>query len=274
MWIAGAMSVLNIGLDALLVFGAGPVPALGIAGAAWATVASQVAAAVTAWVVVVGRIGWTLRFEVARVGALFVIGRDMVIRTAALLLFVLVSTRVALQMGPAAGAAHQAVRQVFMLLAFLLDAWAASTQSLVAWFLGAGSRAAARRVAVVGMQWAVGSGFALALVLLLAEPAVAALLVPPDARTIFAATWPVFALAQPLSAVSFLTDGVHWGTGDFAWLRNGMLVSTGVGLALLWPIDPGVPDLRQVWLVTAVWLALRSAVGVVRLWPGLGRAPL
>jgi MATE family multidrug resistance protein len=36
-------NVLNAGLDALLVFGAGPIPPLGLAGAAWATVAATAA---------------------------------------------------------------------------------------------------------------------------------------------------------------------------------------------------------------------------------------
>ena len=276
MWIAAAMSILNVVLDPVLIFGWGWVPALGIAGAAWATVASQVAGAVVACWVVVRRLGWTFRFEPRRVGSLFRVGRDMVIRTSALLLFMIVSTRVALQMGREAGAAHQAIRQTWMLLAFLLDAYAASAQSLVAWFLGSARPDLARRVARVSVGWGLATGFALAGGLFALEPAFAALLVPPEAREVFARAWPVFALSQPASALSFVTDGIHWGTSDYGYLRNGMLVSSAVGLVLLLQVDTAtVPAaLDAVWLVTLLWVAVRSAFGVVRVWPGFGRSPL
>jgi MATE family multidrug resistance protein len=274
MWIAGVMSLANVLLDALLIFGWGPIPALGIAGAALATVVSQVAGAAVACFVVVRRVGWSWSFTPSRVGALFVVGRDMVLRTAALLFFMLLATRVALQMGSTAGAGHQAIRQIWMLLAFLLDAYAATTQSLIAYFRGAGRAQLARRVAGVGVLWGLATGFALSLALWLAEPAVAALLVPPEARAVFAAGWPIFVLSQPLNALSFVTDGIHWGTGDFAYLRNGMLTASVVGVALLLGIDTSTPRLDSVWLVTAIWIGVRSAFGLVRVWPGFGEAPL
>ena len=279
MWIAGGMSLVNVVLDALLVFGFGPVPALGIAGAAWATVASQLFGAAAAGTLVVRRIGWSWHFEAARVGALFVVGRDMVIRTASLLVFMLFATRVALRMGATAGAANQAIRQVWMLLAFLLDAYAASTQSLVAFFRGAVRPELALRVARLGVLWGLGTGLALSLLLGLGEPVVAALLVPPEARAVFAGAWPVFVLAQPFSALSFVTDGIHWGARDYAYLRNGMLVASGLGLAGLYVValqtrDGAPPRLDLVWGVTLAWIAVRSAFGCLRIWPGVGHAPL
>jgi len=55
MYVMAASNALNIVLDPLLIFGLGPFPRLGVAGAAWATVLAQaVAAALALWVLLGG----------------------------------------------------------------------------------------------------------------------------------------------------------------------------------------------------------------------------
>ncbi len=275
LWIAGGVSAANIVLDALLIFGAGPIPAFGITGAAWATTASQIAGAGLAVLAVRQRIGLTSRLDVRRAVALLVIGRDMVMRTGALLLFVLWSTRSAIHIGAEAGAAHQALRQIWMLMAFLLDAFAASAQSLVGYFLGAAEVALARRVARVACSWGLGAGAVVALLLLASESMVAFLLVPPPAQVIFSVPWVICAVTQPLNALSFVTDGIHLGTADYAYLRNGMFVATAIGILSLEAIDLRSPNaLVLVWLATGLWISVRAVFGVLRLWPGTQTSPL
>jgi len=276
LWIAAASNAANVALDPLLIFGHGPVPALGVAGAAWATTATQWAAAAGALVAVHRRLGLPARIHPRQAGALLVVGRDLFFRTGSLLLFLVLATRVATQIGSEAGAAHQAIRQTWLLTALVLDAYAATSQSLVAWFLGAGRRDLARRVAAVACGWGVGTGAALTLTMLAGTTAVAHLLVPVTARDVFAAAWIVCALAQPLNALSFVTDGIHWGTGDYRFLRNAMIGATAAGAAiLLLAVDRSAPDaLTLVWLVTAGWIAVRAVFGVARIWPGVGAAPL
>jgi MATE family multidrug resistance protein len=275
MWIAGGMTALNVLLDAVLIFGWGPIPAFGIAGAAWATVVSQIAAATWSVFAMVRRVGWTWRVQLADARAFLVIGRDMVLRTAALLLFMTLGMRAALHAGTSAGAAHQAMRQMWMLLAFLLDAYASAAQSLIAYFLGAGLRDTARQVAAVSLGWGLATGVLVSALMLAIEPAVARLLVPPEALALFASSWPILALAQPLNAVSFVTDGIHWGAKDYAYLRNAMGFSTAVGIGLLLCIDlSSKAALEGVWYVTAAWIAIRAMLGCLRVWPGFGRAPL
>jgi MATE family multidrug resistance protein len=275
MWIAAAMTAMNVLLDAVLIYGWGPIPAFGIAGAAWATVASQFVAAACAIVAIVSRVGWTWSVQLADARAFLVVGRDMVLRTSALLLFMTLAARSALHVSTSAGAANQAMRQMWMLLAFVLDAYASVAQSLIGYFLGAGRRDMARRVAGVSLAWGFATGVLVTGLMIAIEPAVARLLVPPESLDLFASSWPILALAQPLNAVSFVTDGIHWGGKDYAYLRNVMGLSTAVGIALLLSIDSSSPSaLEAIWYVTAVWIAIRAALGCLRVWPGFGQAPL
>jgi MATE family multidrug resistance protein len=96
----------------------------------------------------------------------------------------------------------------------------------------------------------------------------------------FGAAWLIAALVQPLNALAFATDGIHWGTGDYAYLRNAMLVATPLSLLALWAVTQEysaccVPTgLAGIWLATGFWTTVRAGLGLVRIWPGIGNAPL
>lgn len=270
MWIAVGINGLNAGLDPLLIFGAGPIPAMGVAGAAAATAISQVLGGIVALVIVVRQLG-LLRPRASDVSRLLAIGRDMFIRTGLLTGFLILGTRAATQLGDGQAAAHQAIRQVWMFTALFLDAFAITAQTLVGFFVGAGDVAEARRVAAVAVRWSLGVGVALAIGLLAGTEAITWALVPDEAIGLFGGAWLIACLSQPINAVSFATDGIHWGTGDFAFLRSAMIAATGAGaVGLLVFAD----SLEQVWLVTAVWISIRASLGAARVWPGIGRAPL
>ncbi len=275
LWIALSMSGLNVAGDMLLIFGAGPIPALGVAGAAWATTASQWLGAAWGVAAVVRRLGLAGGVGPSQALALLVVGRDLFARTGLLLFFQLLMTRSANEIGVEAGAAHQALRQCWMLTALILDAYAASAQSLVAYFVGARRARLAERVARAACLWSLATGAVLAVLMLAAEQPVAVLLVPPAAHGIFATAWWLLAAAQPLNGLSFATDGIHWGTADYAYLRNAMLVATGIGAVLLARVDPaGDAALAGIWLVATLWIGVRAAFGIARIWPGFGSSPL
>lgn len=269
--IALAQNGLNVVLDAILIFGWGPIPALGIAGAAWASVASQTLGAIWAVERVIRRLGLPDRLDLRSAGRLLAVGRDLLFRTGSLLLFLVVSTRFAAMPSADSGAAHQVIRQFWMLNALLLDAFGAAAQSLIGFFLGATQIDRARQVARVACQWGLGAGIATLIVMVVAQGWIADAFLPAEVRPIFAAAWLTCALAQPMNAIAFVTDGIHWGTSDFRFLRNAMLASTAGGLIALFALDPG---LTGVWIITAAWITVRSVFGIVRIWPGIGRAPL
>ncbi len=275
LWIALGTNAANVALDAVLIFGAGPIPALGVAGAAWATVASQWGGGLWALAAARRRLGRPGRVDLRQTRALLVVGRDMFVRTGLLVAFILLTTRAATRIGSEAGAAHQAIRQVWITTALLLDAFAAVAQTLVGTGLGARRVALARRAADVATRWAVATGAVLAAAMLAGEAWVAAALVPEAARGAFGPAWRAAALAQPLNAISFATDGIHWGARDYRYLRDAMAAATAAGAAVLvWGEWSGRETLWTVWITTAGWIAVRALFGALRVWPGWGRAPL
>ena len=275
LWIALGANAANIVLDALLIFGAGPIPALGVAGAAWATTASFWGAGLVSWLWARRRLGPPERVDLRQARALLVVGRDLFLRTGLLVAFLALTTRAATRIGPDAGAAHQAIRQVWLTTALLLDAFAHVAQSLVGTGVGAGHLALARRAAGVAVLWSLVGGAGIAAAMWLGEPAVVWALVPPEAVAVFAAAWPVAALVQPINALSFATDGVHWGTRDYRYLRNAMALSFAVGAGgLLAGEWSGRESLVSVWLWTAGFMGVRAVAGVGRIWPGWGSGPL
>ena len=275
LWIAGGINLLNILLDAPMIYGYGPIPALGVEGAALASTISQWIGGLWILTLLLHRTGLVLHLNRYDLRALLQVGGDLFVRTGLLTLFLLLATRVANQISPQAGAAHQTIRTVWMFLALIIDGFAMTAQSLVGYFLGAKRLLSARRAAALTTRWSLGIGFVLTLLMLLITGLVQRVMLPADSVIYFASAWIIAALAQPLAALAFITDGIHWGTGDYGYLRNGMILATLSGAIALVPIDPAMPGaLTAVWIATAIWLGVRAAVGVLRLWPGVGNAPL
>jgi MATE family multidrug resistance protein len=273
--IALAQNALNIALDAVLIFGAGPIPAFGIAGAAWASVISQWLGALWAIDAVRRRLGLPSRIHWRDAKTLLRTGRDLFFRTGSLILFIVLATRAATLLGADEGAAHHVIRQFWILSALLLDAFGAAAQSLIGFFLGAGQIIHARRTAAIACLWGTGMGIALAVGMIVASDAVAAAFLPPAVHGMFNAAWLAYALAQPANALAFVTDGIHWGTSDYRFLRNAMIASTAAGLAALYWIAPTGPNaLTVIWIITAGWIAIRTVFGMARIWPGFGASPL
>ncbi|MBI1353952.1 MAG: MATE family efflux transporter [Acidobacteria bacterium] len=275
LWIAAAVNILNVLLDYPLVFGLGPVPALGVAGAALASSLSQWIGAVWASLAALRRLGRPDALDWSRAPAIFTVGRDLFLRAATLNLFLLVGTRTANNIGAEAGAVHQVIRSAWMFAALFLDSFALSGQSLTAYFVGSGRLDAARRVAQVVCQWSAGTGALLGLGMLVTERWMLEIFVPPEAAFLFAVPWRISALSQPINGLSFGTDGIHWGTGDFRYLRNAVIVATAVGITGLLLVDESAPGaLSLVWLAAVAWVSVRALLGVLRVWPGILDAPL
>ncbi len=272
LYVAALVNILNCILDPLMIFGLLGFPEMGIVGAAIATVVSQWIGAIIVLIVLVKRLSLSMNFQWHQCKNFLNIGRDLFIRTGLLTLFLALTTRSATAMGAEYGAAHQAIRQFWVFTAYLLDSFGITGQSLVGYFLGALAIKHARAVAKHVCLWSCLIGLVLTIFMLACTRWIIALLVPAGAVVVFVPAWYMAALLQPLFALAFATDGIHWGTGDFAFLRNVVILATALSTAILF-LNP-VSSLAMVWCILGVWAAVRGLFGLLRVWPGIGKSPL
>ena len=273
LWIAVGVNVLNVLLDWLLVFGNGPFPTMGVAGSALASTVSQWLGALAGVAIVAAKLGLSRSFTFRDVARLLSAGGDLFVRTGLLTFFLAYTTRAATRMGADAGAAHQAIRQVYGFTSLALDAYASTVQSLVGYFVGQNAMDWVKRVVRVGAGWSFWTGIALGTLMWWGRGTVIAFLIPETAVRVFLPAWAVSAISQPVSSLAFLTDGVHWGTGDYRFLRNAMIVAAVVGFGGIWLLDLiEASSLFWVWIVVGIWVTVRAAFGVLRIWPGIGKS--
>lgn len=262
--VAGIGAVANLGLNVLLVFGAG----LGIAGSALGTVVVQVAGASAYLVIVVRgarRYDASLRPDLPGIRAAGRAGVALVVRTLTLRLVLLGATVVASRLGDASLAAYQVSFAIWSLLALALDAVAIAGQAIVGRYLGAadvaGTRSATRRMC----EWGVAAGALLGLLVVVARPAYVPLFTTdPAVRSLLAGALVVVALQQPLAGLVFVLDGVLIGAGDARYLALAgvatMVAFVPAAVAVL-TLDGGLDAL---WWALGWFLVARAAFLVRR----------
>ena len=273
LWVALGVNMLNLILDWFLIFGRGPFPAMDVAGSALASTISQWLGAVACIFLVVKKLGFSRKVALRDASKLLTVGGDMFVRTGILNIFLFLTTRAANKIGADTGAAHQVIRQMWVFTALALDAFAASVQSLVGYFIGQGSISLARKVTSTALSWSIGTGIVLGGLMWLARDLIIDLMVPATSISVFLSAWLISSISQPVNAIAFLTDGVHWGTGDFRYLRNAMVISSVIGISGLWLVEKSaLTTLAWIWILVGIWNFLRGLFGMLRIWPGIGNS--
>lgn len=256
-------NVANVVLEVWFVYGLD----WGIAGSAWGTLIAQVGAAVAFAVLLVRAARRRLRPSWRRMRSLVAIGRQLIVRTAALLLFFNFMLALVARESDVELAANQVIFEVFLFLALSFDALAIAAQSMVGNLLGAGDRPEARAVAGRLTMWAFVGGATVMLVLLLGRNLIPQIFTSSAAVLAALATaWIVFALQQPINAVVFAWDGVLFGAGDAQFMMRAMLVSAATASAVAYVAIGGnlVPGdglgLTGAWIAVSVLILMRFLI--------------
>ncbi len=260
--VAGIAAVVNTALNWALVYPAG----LGIAGSALGTVTVQCAMA-GVYVAVIARAARAdhvrLRPHPAAIRRSLGANTALLLRTAALRVYLLAAVWAAGSFGTVALAAHTIATNLWLTLALALDALAIAAQALVGRDLGAARPDRVRATVRLMLRWGAMFGVATGIVLLAARPLYVPLFTTDTA--VRAALMPVLlvaALIQPVAGVVFVLDGVLIGAGDagfLAWASVGCTAVFLAGLAVLRAAVPTTsPDaLTGLWCVVAAFTLSR-----------------
>jgi putative MATE family efflux protein len=247
----------NLLLNVLFVLGLG----WGVAGSAGGTVIAQTASAVVYVAVVLRaarRHGASVRPDAAGLRTAATAGVNLLLRTAALRMVLIVGTSIAARMGDAEIAAYQVGFQVWNLLAMAHDAIAIAGQAITGRYLGAANTAGTRTATRRMVQWGLAWGAVFLLGILAVRPWLPGFFTGDDqVRHLLLISLVLVAVLQPIAGVVFVLDGILIGAGDGAYLAVTTLVATLVFLPaalLAYRADAGLPGL---WSAIGLWMITR-----------------
>ncbi len=260
----GLAAVANVPLNLVLVYALG----LGVAGSALGTVMAQLGAA--AWlctVVVRGARGYAAPLRPDRPGirAAASANAPLFARTVLLRISLLTMTFVAAAQGDVALASHQIAFTLWYLLAMPPESFAIASQALVGHALGAGEPATAKAVSRRALAWGLGSGLALALLLVVLRPAyIPIFTTDPAVRDLVWSLALVVAASQPIGALLYVLDGILIGAGDTRYLAWTMLVALLTFLPLAGAVLVTEAGIVALWWALTGWLLARQVAVALR----------
>ena len=276
---AVASNVVNLAGDCVLMFGCG----MGVAGAALATAASQYVSAVVLVAALI-RTGLLDPADVthpptlASATPLLRAGAALSLRNLSTMGVIILGTSMVSSLGAAALAAHEVLRQLYIVSIQVFSSLDVAAQSLVASHLGHGDRAAARAVLVRVLQRGTAAGACVGVALAAGACALPGLFTADAAvAASAAAVIPIVAAFMPFDAAAAVLDGGLLGASETAWVSRTTVLVSAVCLAALLGARRAGGGLAAVWLSLKVLTIGRTvAAGIRYAMPGspLGAGPL
>lgn len=239
---------------------------LGVTGAAISTVISQyMITFLLIWhlnkraVLLPPRLG-ALQFGGYMKSGGFLLGRTLAVLTTTTL-----GTSMAARQGPIAMAAHQICLQVWLAVSLITDALAASGQALIASSVSKGDYRSVKDITYFVLKIGFVTGVSLAAILGISFGSIATLFTKDIEVLRIARTGVLFVSAsQPLNALAFIVDGLHYGVSDFPYAAYSMMFVGILSSAFLF-YAPLTFGLYGVWTGLTLFMGLRMVAGFIRL---------
>jgi putative MATE family efflux protein len=270
MIIAATGALVNIGLDFALVYGVDYyIPAMGVKGAAWASLIAQVIMAILALVILLKKTDLSLRLRFPfhpEIKRLMFMSFNLFIRSIALNAALMLAIREAAGLGKEYIAAHAIAVNIWLFSAFFLDGYGAAGNALGGRLLGENNFSDLWQLTKkLNLYNLIVSLLLVLLGLVFYNPLGSLFNKDPAVLSIFYGMFFMVLISQPLNALAFTLDAIFKGIGEMGYLRNVLLGATLFGfiptLYFAKYMDWG---LIGIWLAILVWVAFRAVALLVK----------
>ena len=254
----------NVVLDLWFVLGLG----WGVDGVAAGTVISEWLAAVLSLIVTFRALrqsGWRANrppdlWNRARLKDLTNVSTNLIVRTFFVQLPFFMLMALSANLGDLVLAANAVLMQFFHIMAYGLDGFAHTAETLTGHAFGANDPRRLRRASAYCAVWAgLIAGILSLAYLFWGTDIVAMLTLLPEVRTVAAEYLPWIAVAPIVAVWAFMLDGVFIGTTRTRELRNSMFVAAVVYLLAVWIFLEPMQN-HGIWLSMTVFMATRTVL--------------
>ncbi|MFT0157703.1 MATE family efflux transporter [Tenacibaculum ascidiaceicola] len=261
---------INIVLDVVLVYGVeGFVPAMHIQGAAYASVVAQITMAIISAVLLLKKTDISLKFSLpfnTEIPKFIVMVLNLFVRTIALNVALYFGTSYATDYGDAYIAAYTIGFNIWLMGAFMIDGYSSAGNILSGKLLGA---KAYKTLVTLGNRL-ITYGFLFGLLLavvgfVLYQFIGKVFTKEPEVLEQFYNTFWIILIMQPICSIAFIYDGMFKGMGEMKFLRNVLLLATGlVFVPTLLYFDSLGYKLYAIWIAFFLWMIARGTPLIVK----------
>lgn len=257
-------AVLNVVLDLVFVYGVeGFIPAMNIEGAAYASLIAQVTMALIALILLLKKTSISLKislpFHEEIPNLLGMIG-NLFIRTIALNIALYFATAYATGYGNEYIAAYTIGLNLWLLGAFMIDGYSSAGNILSGKLLGSKDYKTLVKLSIKLAKYGFFIGIIIVIFGFVFYDFIGQIFTkdPLVLEQFYHVFWIVI-LTQPISAITFIFDGMFKGMGEMKYLRNLLILSTGfVFIPTLLFFDWLDYKLVAIWIAFTLWILARG----------------
>ncbi|OIQ40274.1 MAG: MATE family efflux transporter [Bacteroidetes bacterium MedPE-SWsnd-G1] len=261
---------INIVLDFAFVYGiSGLIEPMHIEGAAWASVIAQLIMAIMAFVLMLKKTPFTLKFKLPfnhEIKNIISISFNLIIRAISLNVALIMANSYATKYGDNHIAAQTIAFQIWLFFAFFIDGYSSVGNIVSGKLLGERNFKKMWLLSVKLSRYSIVVAILLVAICGVFYNKIGGLFTnEEEVVLLFNSIFWIVLVMQPINALAFVYDGIFKGLAEAVTLRNLLLVATFLGFVpTLLITDYLGLELTGIWIAFTVWMLLRSGILIVK----------